>query len=97
MDDRLEEEMCESFREAFVTSSLPALVYNASGCCVRHDEPLYSVLQVRRRPRGGERDRPCVKTTLVLKGALRKRMRRSALYNVEEIKNAFARIGASRN
>jgi hypothetical protein len=97
MDDRLEEEMCESFREAFVASSLPELAYSASGCCVRHDEPLYSVLQVRRRPRGPERGNPCVKTTLVLKGALRKRMRRSALNNLEEIKTAFARIGASRN
>ena len=89
--------MCESFREVFVASSLPELAYNASGCCVCHDEPLYSVLQVRRRPRGGERGNLSVKTTLVLKGALRKRMRRSALNNLEEIKTAFARIGASRN
>ena len=95
MDDRLEEEMYESFREALVTSCLPVSAYNASGCCVRHDEPLYCVQQVRRRQRGSEQ--ACTKTTLVLKGALRKRMRRSALSHLEEIRNLFARLGPSRN
>jgi hypothetical protein len=95
MDDRLEEEMYESFRKASVTSCLPVSAYNASGCCVRHDEPLYCVQQTRRRQRGSERG--FTKTTLVLKGALRKRMRTSALGNVEEIKNAFARLRGRNN
>jgi len=95
MDDRLEEEIYESFREASVTSCLPVSAYNASGCCVRHDEPLYCVQQVRRRQRGSER--ACTKTTLVLKGALRKRMRTPALKNFEEIKHAFACLRGSRN
>ena len=95
MDDRLEEEIYESFREAFVTSCLPVSAYNASGCCVRHDEPLYCVQQVRRRQRGSEQ--AWTKTTLVLKGALRKRMRTPALKNFEEIKYAFACLRDSRN
>jgi hypothetical protein len=95
MDDRLEEEVTASFREAFVTSCLPVSAYNASGCCVRHDAPLYSVQQTRRRQRGSERG--VTKTTLVLKGALRKRMRTSALSDFEEIKNAFARLRGRNN
>ena len=95
MDDRLEEEVYESFREASVTSACNPSAYNASGCCTRHDEPLYCVQQVRRRPRGSER--VFTKTTLVLKGALRKRMRRRALNNFEEIRTAFARLRARNN
>ncbi len=95
MDNRLEEEMYESFREALVTSCLPASAYNASGCCVCHDEPLYCVQQVRRRQRGSEQVQ--TKTTLVLKGALRKRMRTPALKNFEELKHAFACLRARNN
>jgi hypothetical protein len=95
MDDRLEKQMRESFREAHATSCLPVSAYNASGCCTRHDEPLYCVQQVRRRQRGVERG--FTKTTLVLRGALRKRMRARALSNLDELKNAFARLRGRNN
>ena len=91
MDDRLEEEIYA----AFVTSCLPVSAYNASGCCVSHDEPLYSVQQTRRRQRGSEQ--AVTRTTLVLKGALRKRMRTPTLKNVAEIKHAFACLRSRNN
>ena len=95
IDDRLEREIYEAFREAFVTSCLPVSAYNASGCCVRHDAPLYRVQQTRRRQRGSEQ--LFTKTSLVLKGALRKRMRTPALKSFEEIKHAFACLRARNN
>ena len=93
-DGRLERQASASFEAAQCTPASAESGFNASGWCVRHEEPLYFVQQVYRR-RGARRG--TVHTTLVLKGALRKRMRMRVLHSKQEIAAAFARFAGPSN
>ena len=94
VDGRLERQASASFEAAQCTPAPAASEFSASGWCVRHDAPLYFVQQVYRR-RGARRG--TVQTTLVLKGALRKRMRVRVLHSKQEIAAAFARFAGPSN
>ena len=94
-NELLEREMVASFREALCLGrGGRSAAFGPSGQGVAFDAPLYFV-QRNLRSRGPTKG--IVRTTLVLKGLLRKRMRVRTLHSAEEIRAAFGRLRCPSN
>jgi len=91
-DDRLERQVLKAFTEA--NDGQEPETFGPSGCSVKRDEPLYIVQRnvQRRGPQIG-----LLRTTLVLKSALRKRLRVCTLHSEKEIGAAFAHLSRCHN
>jgi len=91
-DDRLERQVLEAFTEA--NDGHEPETFGPSGCSVKRDEPLY-IVQRNVQRRGAQIG--FLRTTLVLKSALRKRLRVHALHSEKEIGAAFVHLRRCNN